>query len=304
MIGRSRRRAAAGALVIAASTAFGGPTAAAEADVVVVTSIFPLAALVRELAPGAKTVALLTPGANPHTFEPTPSQVRAANGADVLVRIGLGFDDWALSVFEGARNAPRVVLASDGLDLLPLTDHEAHHDEAWDPHFWIDPIAASVIVGRLADTLASVDPPGAQQYRQRASKFAGRLRALDAELRRRLEPLRGAAFVGTHAAWAYFARRYELRQLAVLERSPGRPAGPRYLIAVAEKARREDARAVFAEVQLSRGEADIIAEAAGIPVLLLDPLGGEGLEGRDGYETLLRWNVERIVAALDNRPRR
>jgi len=299
----SRRGAAAALALVGVWCLAANPARAGDGAPVVVTSIFPLAALARELAPEAKVVSLLTPGANPHSFEPTPSQVRAAVGADVLVRIGLGFDDWALPVFEGTKNPPRTVLASEGIDLLPLTEHGAHHDEEWDPHFWIEPLAAAAVVPRLAEALAAADPARAPLYRERAGRLTARLAALDAEVRRRLEPLRGTAFIGTHAAWAYFARRYGLRQLAVLERAPGRPAGPRYLLAVAEQARREKARAVFAEVQLSRGEADIIAEEAGIPVILLDPIGGDGLAGRDGYEALVRWNVERIVAALDNETR-
>src|SRR5690349_13791724 len=94
-------RAAVGA-VWATVIALGGVAAAESRPLRVVATIFPLAALAREVAgPGDQVVSLLPAGANPHVFEPTPSQVWASHGADLVVRIGLGFDDWVVPVFEG-----------------------------------------------------------------------------------------------------------------------------------------------------------------------------------------------------------
>lgn len=275
--------------------------------VTVVASIHPLAAVVREVAlPEAHVVAILPPGANPHSFEPTPSQVWAAARADLVVRVGLGFDDWAMRVLEGSRRTARTVVASEGVDLIPLdsTQHEPdgdadeHGHGAWDPHIWMDLRIAARLAVRVAEELASIDPANAGAYRARAARFEEDMRALDAETSSLLGGLAGAPFVATHAAWAYLARRYELRQVAVLERSPGRTAGPRYLLGVTQEAKRTGARAVFAEVQLSQGEARIISEEAGIPVVLLDPLGGPGVEGRTTYAELIRWNARRIADAM------
>lgn len=277
------------------------PAVAAARRPVLVASIFPLAAIARDVAgPAWQVAALLTPGANPHSFEPTPAQVWAAGEARVAVRVGLGFDDWIVRVLEGIRRPPAMVVAGDGIDLLPLSEaDEVHdHDEPWDPHVWMDPMIAARIGTRIGTALAAADPADAAGYAARAQRFEEAMRALDGELRARLEPYRDASFVGTHAAWAYFARRYGLRQLAVLERAPGRAPGPRYLLGVAEAARRDGARAVFAEVQLSQGEARVIAEEARIPVVLLDPLGGANLDGRATYADLLRWNAQRIADAF------
>lgn len=295
------------ALLTLAAFAQAAPAAGETPVGVVVASIFPLAAIVREVAlPGTRVVSVLPPGANPHSFEPTPSQVWAAAEAALVVRIGLGFDDWVLRVLDGSRREARTVVASEGIDLIPLDttlhepdgDGDDHEHGAWDPHLWMDPWTAGRIAARVAEQLALIDPANSTAYREHAAHFEEDVRALDSETRSVLSGLSGAPFVGTHAAWAYLARRYDLRQVAVLERSPGRTAGPRYLLGVAEEARRTGARAVFAEVQLSQGEARIISEEAGIPVVLLDPLGGAGLEGRATYADLIRWNTRRIADAM------
>jgi ABC-type Zn uptake system ZnuABC Zn-binding protein ZnuA len=286
-----------------------GPAAAGQGPVIV-ASIFPLAAIAQEIAePGAEVVTVLPAGGNPHTFEPAPSQVWAAARADLVLRIGVGFDDWVLRVVEAVRGQPIVLIASEGVDLLPLdaathvAPHGAQHGETvWDPHIWIDPAVAAAIGERVAAALARFDPARLAAYRERAGRFRAAMVALDAEVRGRLKPFAGSGFVGTHAGWAYFARRYGLRQIAVLERAPGRPAGPRYLLRVAREARAAGARAVFAEVQLPQGEARILAEETHLPVVVLDPLGGPNLPDRSRYAEWLRWNVRRMAAALAGKP--
>src|ERR1041385_2565809 len=108
-----------------------------ERKLVIVASIYPLAAVAREIAtPDSRVVSLLTPGANPHAFEATPSQVWAAAEASLIVRIGLGFDDWVLRALEGANPPPPSVVASQGVELLPLVEEEhfTHQgEETWDP---------------------------------------------------------------------------------------------------------------------------------------------------------------------------
>ncbi len=271
-----------------------------------VASIPPLAAIAAEVHrdPGAVS-SFLPAGANPHAFEPRPADVARARDARLLLVIGLGFDDWALRAARAAAvRPPRVLVASQGLELLPITGEEAAAEpgESADPHLWLDPRLAAGIAGQVAEGLAGLDAPHAAAYRARADALERRLHALDAELAARLAPVRGAGFVATHAAWAYLARRYGLVQVAVLEEAPGREPGPRRLLEISRLARERGARAVFAEVQLSDASARVVAEEVGIPVVHLDALGGPGVPGRERYEDLLRWNVERIAAALQGRP--
>ena len=268
-----------------------------------VASIPPLAAIAAEVhVDPAAVSSFLPPGANPHAFEPRPGDVSRARDARLLLVIGLGFDDWALRAARAAAaRPPRVLVASEGLELLPLAGEDAPGESA-DPHLWLDPRFGARIGERVAEALAELDPPHAADYRERAAALRRRLEALDAELAARLAPVRGAGFVATHAAWGYLARRSGLVEGAVLETAPGREPGPRQLLEASRLARVRGLRAVFAEVQLSDASARVVAEEAGIPVVHLDALGGPGVPGRERYEDLLRWNVDRIAAALEGHP--
>ncbi len=248
----------------------------------------------------------LPPGGNPHQFEPRPSDVRRAAQASVVVYVGEGFDDWVSQIVnEVGKNAKTVIRCADYVSLLPHlgeepTLEEGSHDAAHerDPHFWMDPLEVAKIGLELGEALAAQDPVHATDYRDRARALALRLEELDVELRDQLEPLRGTRFIATHAGWAYFARRYGLEQVAVVELAPGREPGPRRLAQLVELAQQENVKAIFSELQLADGSARVLSSELNVPVIALDPLGGAGVVGRDSVEALLRWNAQRLVDAL------
>ena len=104
--------------------------------------------------------------------------------------------------------------------------------------------------------------------------------------------------MATHSAWAYFGARYDVRELGAVHRSPGQEPSARHLAELVERARAADARAVFTEPQLGETGARALAAELDVPMHVLDPLGGPGLEGRDGYLQLLRFNGAAIARAL------
>src|SRR5512140_192915 len=101
-------------------------SARAEAVVRVVATIFPIADLVRQIGGDAvEVLTLLPPGASPHTFEPTPAQMREVAQARVFVRVGAGLDAWTEKLL-AARNPTLTILTlTDGVRLLGLTGEHA-----------------------------------------------------------------------------------------------------------------------------------------------------------------------------------
>src|SRR5512140_3951769 len=116
-------------------------SARAEAVVRVVATIFPIADLVRQIGGDAvDVITLLPPGASPHTFEPTPAQMREVAGARLFVRVGAGLDTWTEKLLAARSPGLTVLTLTDGVPLLSLTD--AHSDGTpaggGDPHIWLD----------------------------------------------------------------------------------------------------------------------------------------------------------------------
>ncbi|HXH08936.1 MAG TPA: metal ABC transporter substrate-binding protein [Alphaproteobacteria bacterium] len=294
---------------------------------VALASIFPLTSMVEQLGGERWQVFTLIPaGASAHTYEPTPEQVRLMAQARVFFQIGLGLEFWLEKLVHAAQNPTmrRIDLAeaieplpSPSAELAPKAqqhrqrDH-AQHDEhvsqeagqhehkhpGLDPHYWLDPLRMQQVVKRIEQVLVEIDPDHATSYNQRAERLRRNLAALHQEIQGQTQGLQERRFIAMHSAWTYFAARYNLQQMAVIEPFPGREPSPRYLAELAKLMRREGVKAVIIEPQLSTSAAQALARETGARVGMLDPTGGPGVPGRDDYFALMRYNVAELVKLL------
>lgn len=267
-----------------------GPEPAAGAGPVVVASIHPIAAVVREVLPdGADVRALLPPGAHADTYEPTPRMAEAVADADLVVRVGGGLDEWL-----GSPGRREVVLAEG----LRLHRGGSGHG-AGNPHVWLDPILLrDHLLPRLVDALVATRPALEDEIRARADAFSDSLTSLHEEVERMLAGAATRRFVAAHPAWDYFAERYGLEQVGVLHPSPGEEIGTRELARLVRRARELGVRAVIAEPQLGRGGVAALADELNVRVEVADPIGGIGVEGTEEYLSLMRTNARAFARAL------
>jgi ABC-type Zn uptake system ZnuABC Zn-binding protein ZnuA len=284
------RRSALAALALGLGLAL---PAAAAAPLPVAASILPLADFAREVGgAGVAVQALVPPGASPHTYEPTPSQLRLLSRARLLVLNGVGLEFWADKTIAATQNPDLVVVRTAAG--LPLLGGDAD-EPGGNPHVWLSPRGAMHQVEAIRDALVRVDPAGAAAYRTNAERYLTRLRALDGEIRAAVAGFRTHSFIAFHAAWAYFARDYGLVQAAVIERSPGREPSPAEVAAVIRTAKAIGAKAIFAEPEFSPKAAQVIAAESGAKVLLLYDLGRPPSYG---YIETMRYDLAQMREAL------
>ena len=298
-------------LVVALGVAMGVPGQAA-AQVEVVTTLPPLADLVRQVGGERVTVtALVPPGASPHGYEPRPSDLRALARARLVVWVGAGLDTWLEPLLATARDAARLELAQT-TPLLPSEEGPSHpgrgpgaggehdhHHGPWDPHIWLDPLRVrDDLAPAIAQALAALDPQGSGTYQANLARFQEALTRLDQEVRALLAPYQGARFVAVHSAWRYFAARYGLEQAGSLHEYPGREPGPAWMAALITQAREAGVRLVVTEAQFDPRLAQQVAREVGVPVVALDPLGGPGVEGMEGYMAMIKTTACRLSEAL------
>lgn len=306
-----------------------GKSAGGRASVVV--SVYPIYDLVRSVAgPDADVSLLLQPGKNEHTFDPTPKDVERAAAAKLGVMVGLGLDGWMEKLMKDAAPNARVLQVGQLVPTIPIKndpigdddhdeatdggahadgDHDHDHDKkegakehhehkkgAPDPHVWLDPQRARLIVTALGEELSKADPPHALGYRQRAADVGTKLDTLDRELEERTKALTKRGFVTFHGSFGYFADRYKLDILAVIEPYPGSSPSSEYIKRVLTVVKAKNVPALFSEPQLDPRPAKILADEAKIPLGVLDPVGG-GPE-TDSYEKMLRFNVAALEKFL------
>ncbi|MGK7313315.1 MAG: metal ABC transporter substrate-binding protein [Candidatus Longimicrobiales bacterium M2_2A_002] len=266
------------------------PETGPEARPVVAATLPPIADLVEVVGGEAVQVTtLLPPGAHPDTYEATPRIARLLATADLVVRVGAAADAWLGPV----ENVPELVL-TDGMRL-----HGQHGPGTGNPHVWLDPIRVrDRLLPEIADALTDVAPEAAPSIRQRAAAFTDSLTALDAEIRERLSAVEGRRFVAAHPAWIYFAERYGLDQVGAIHASPGAELGSRDLARLVDETRALGVEAVIAEPQLGSAGVDALADELGVRVEVADAVGGSGIEGREDYLSLMRFNARAFTRAL------
>jgi zinc transport system substrate-binding protein len=284
-------------------------SSAAVADVRVVATIFPVADMVRQIGRDAVQVTTLLPaGASPHTFEPIPENVRAVAQAAVFVEVGAGLDTWAEKLRAAHTGPMTVVTLTAGLPLLNAAhDHGEPHSgdprggdpHGGDPHVWLDPILVrDHCVPAILRALSQADPARQAIFDQGASELAAALTRLDADIRGAFAAVPNRNYVAFHSAWRYFGRRYDLREVAVVESFPGKEPSAREVAAVIEQARAAGVKTVLVEPQFNPRMAEQIAHDIGAHLTVVDPLGGPDLPGRTQYLELMRYNLQAFVKAL------
>ncbi len=240
--------------------------AKAPARPVVLVSVPPQGWLVERLAGDLVQVEVMVPpGADPHTYEPTMRQMRAAAHATIYVKVGhphfaferVWFDRFlaenpGLLVVDGARGVARL---------------------SGDPHLWTSVDAMRTMAIHTAGALAKILPAEAQEIGRRLRGLEAELDGLDRDIRRTLAPCRNRSFLVFHPAWGYFAESYGLRQIAI--EHDGKVPAPADLARIIETARAAGVRRVFVQPQTSASGARLVAGEIGAQVVTLDPLAAD-----------------------------
>jgi len=251
---------------------------AAPARPVVLVSVPPQAWLVDRLAGERVDVRVMVPpGADPHVYEPTIEQMRAAAQASIYVQVGhpdFSFERVWFERFRAQNPSMRVVNGAQGVPL-----------ESDDPHLWTSVAAMRTMAIHTAAALAGVLPAEAGAVDARLEATLAELDTLDAEIRRMLAPCRGRPFLVFHPAWGYFAEAYDVHQIAI--EHDGKTPAPADLARIIAGARADGLRRVFVSPQTSPAAARVVAEEIGGEVVTIDPLA------RDWPD-----NLRRVAAAI------
>ncbi|HWH43844.1 MAG TPA: metal ABC transporter substrate-binding protein [Thermoleophilaceae bacterium] len=258
----------------------------------------PAADLVRAVAGDRAAVTALLPlNADPHDYEPRPSDARAVAEADAIFRSGGDLDDWTGELVEGAGAEAPVLHLIDAVDTI-----EAGGEA--DPHWWHDPRNAVKAVAAIRDELSDIDPSGDAVYERNAAAYSARITKLDERIAaciRRI-PRERRRLVTSHDALGYFAERYGLEvvgsTIPALTTQAQPSAGE--TAELIDLIRERDVPAVFPEAGVGTRLERAIARETGARVgdeLYADTLGPQGSPG-DTYLGALAANARRISAGL------
>lgn len=242
-----------------------------------VVSILPQQTFLKAIGGDKVNVALMVqPGNSPHTYEPKPSQMIEIANADLYFAIDVEFEHVWLPKFKNLNTKMQVIDLADNISKvhMPLA-HGEHHDEhgheGEDPHIWTSPANVKIIAENIYHALSTVDAANANYYRDNLNTFLKKIDKTDEQIKQLLSSLKeDRRFMVFHPSWGYFAKAYDLEQIAV--EVEGKEPKPKELIHLLTEAKEEKVTAIFTQPEFSDTVAKIIAKELQIPVVKVSPL--------------------------------
>lgn len=278
-----------------------------EKKVIVYTTIYPLFDFTRNICGDRAEVRnLLPPGADPHHWEPTPGDIVKINKSNVFVYAGAGLESWVEGALKNADTGKMVLVdCSRGIKLLEGGGHEEDdekHDSGADPHIWLDPVNAALIVDSIRDGLIKADPANKEYYNANAAQYKEKLAKLDSDYRTALAGAKVRYFVVSHAAFGYLAGRYGLEQVPIRGLTADTEPNPARMAEIVELVRKNSIKYIFFETLVSPKVSEALARETGAGILMLNPMGGlsekELAEGKN-YLTIMEENLKNLKTACE-----
>jgi zinc transport system substrate-binding protein len=245
-----------------------------------------------------KAIVLVGAGQDPHSYEPTPSQLATLSVAKAWILSGVDFEEgFAPTV---ARQFPKlkIVDGTEGVKFRQLQDYEKelgeddeaadsehHHETNIDRHTWLGHEPALILAGHIRDTLLAVDPAGKTVYDANYDSLVKDIDAVFADLKTSLAPLAGKSVMVFHPAFGYFLDEFTMKQISV--ETGGKEPTAKALTELIARAKADKVPAIFVQAQFPVAAAKTVATEAGAEVVMLNPLDPDWLA-----------NVKRIGEAL------
>lgn len=269
----------------------------------VVTSIRPVQALVYAVTGEANLPdVLLEPGTSPHAFSLKPSQAQMLQNADIVFWIGPTLETALEGPLQSLGADAHVVRLIDapGLDLLHYNVDE-HEDEAGhdhgpvDPHVWLSPANAMVLIDWIEMEMARLAPDHAAIYAKNANLAKNRLKLLAKQMDKILAHTRGVAYLVQHDGFGYIARDFTLNEVGSLQTMPGREPGAKHIAEMRDTITSQGVACIFVEPQFTPALAQRLKEETGVRLGELDPMGG----ALDLSTTLHVRIIQQVVLKMD-----
>ncbi len=240
----------------------------------VLVSIAPHRYFVHKIAGNTLDVQVLVPdGLSPHTYEPTPKDLRSIVGAQIWFQSGEMFEQRIQGALLAVEKDLKLVDMREGLSLIHgavCHHHGHHHAEEADLHVWLSPLLAKQQAQLIAQALIERFPENQALFEDGLAGLVSDLDALHLEIVSYAQEVdHNQAILVSHPAFAYFCREYDIKQLSV--EKDGQDPLPQDLHTLLQDAQAHHLHQVFLQKQYSNRGANLIADELGLSTAFVDP---------------------------------
>lgn len=273
----------------------------AEEKFKVITTFTVIADMAKNVAGDAADVESITkPGAEIHDYQPTPGDIRRAQGAQLILANGLNLELWFQKFYQNLKGVPEVVVSKG---ITPTSITEGPYNGKPNPHAWMSPQNALIYVDNIRDAFSRYDAKNAAIYGKNAETYKKKITDTLEPLRQELNkiPAEKRWLVTSEGAFSYLANDYQLKELYLWPINADRQGTPQQVRKVIDTIRQNKIPAIFSESTISDKPARQVAREAGAHyggVLYVDSLSAA--DGPvPGYLDLLRVTTSTIVKGIN-----
>ncbi|PKP11640.1 MAG: cation ABC transporter substrate-binding protein [Bacteroidetes bacterium HGW-Bacteroidetes-4] len=230
---------------------------------------------------------MIPPGGNPHTYEPTPLQMKALSNSSAYLLIGqITFETSWMDKLVSVNPDMKVFDTSEGVEFISeeawemeaeenehLHAEEAghdHHHHAYNPHIWLSPNLVKIQADNIFKALSELYPDYKDKMEQNLNRFKTQCDSVHQQLDKQLKQANGTSYIVYHPVWTYLAKEYGLHQVSIEHN--GKEATADKLKNIIDFANEKNIRIVFVQKEFSNAQAKTIAEQIKGRVVSMNPL--------------------------------
>ena len=279
----------------------------------IVTTFYPVEEISKAiLGDTANVEVLVGSGVEPHSYEPTPTQIIELSKADSFVTMDGMFEHIEEAIIE-ANPSIKVIPATQNLPLLKNEEEDEHdhedeaHDEheeeehehdhgEYDPHVWLSIENMKTMTQDVLDQLIVLYPEHKDMYEANAKAYEEQLDELETQYTQTLSNCSQNIIIVNHKAFAYLGHEYGFEQISVAGFTPESEPSPKAIQNVVDEAKEHSLKYVFSEGQIDPKTAQTIADDIGGEVLELYPIK---MNENQNYFSIMRTNLEKLAIGLE-----
>ena len=229
-------------------------------------------------------VNLLAKGDSAHSYTPSPKTLTQVMRSDIYFSSGLVFEERIISKLSSSHSGPLFVNLSKKLPLIeaddcgcsthlvstPHTHNKTSHNLTMDLHTWLNPVNVMTICINIKETLSKTDPKNKRLYSENCLRYIKKLKETDNSIQEIFKPYRNKPFYVYHPSLGYFAKRYNIKQVAI--EIAGREPSGRQLTTLIRQTKKNGVHTIFVQKGFPLSAAKRLAMTIDGKVEFIDPL--------------------------------
>ena len=248
----------------------------------IVVSIYPYELLFKQIVgPEIEVRTLIPPNFSPHTYNPSPAELKSLYDADLVFSNGYGLE---INIQTALNALGEKHLSAEQLLQLPQKEENPN------PHIWLSPRLMKKLVSELEEPLQRTFPSYKDSISFHCRELISQFSSLDSLIIQERAQFSHTPIITYHDSFHYFIQDYKLDYLGSIQSSPGQEPTPKELVYLGDLIKANQVKAIFVEPQMDRKSANVLAKEFHLQVIELDPLG-QTLNAQSLPEVILiNWN--------------